>query len=265
VGILSGGFAGCTFNDPTVDNDEPDWFGRLAWSWNSGNTPATRLRDWLDPLGIAPSVRGLNANEDDIVSPGAIRDLQIAESSREGVVLTWTTTGDDGFAGVSSFYDLRYSTSPILSESDFNSATHVETTLVPNPSGAQQTTTVDGLQPNRSYFFAIAAYDNAGNRSPIGTADSEVVLLEANHQLDVYPNPLRQVATVRFAVAEEQHVSVEVYDALGRRVQTVYRRVTSPDRFVYAAVDAHRLSSGRYFIRLIGESFVDSQPVTVVH
>ncbi len=43
VGQLHGGWAAC-------GNNLPDWFGRLFVSWNGGGTPATRLRDWLDPL-----------------------------------------------------------------------------------------------------------------------------------------------------------------------------------------------------------------------
>lgn len=44
VGQLHGGYDSCT-------TDLPDWFGRFATSWTGGGTPATRLQDWLDPLG----------------------------------------------------------------------------------------------------------------------------------------------------------------------------------------------------------------------
>ncbi|MEQ8820580.1 MAG: proprotein convertase P-domain-containing protein [Sumerlaeia bacterium] len=43
VGQLTGGFAAC-------GNDDPDWYGRIAVSWEGGGTPQTRLKDWLDPL-----------------------------------------------------------------------------------------------------------------------------------------------------------------------------------------------------------------------
>ncbi len=44
VGQLHGGVASC-------NNNEPDWYGRFAVSWDGGGTPTSRLRDWLDPLG----------------------------------------------------------------------------------------------------------------------------------------------------------------------------------------------------------------------
>lgn len=44
IGQLHGGFAAC-------GNDESDWYGRLAISWDGGGDSASRLRDWLDPVG----------------------------------------------------------------------------------------------------------------------------------------------------------------------------------------------------------------------
>lgn len=44
IGQLHGGYAAC-------GNTQPDWYGRMNVSWTGGGTPATRLSDWLDPLG----------------------------------------------------------------------------------------------------------------------------------------------------------------------------------------------------------------------
>ncbi|NJL31741.1 MAG: trypsin-like peptidase domain-containing protein, partial [Phycisphaerales bacterium] len=44
VGQLHGGWAAC-------GNGQADWFGRFSAAWTGGGTPATRLSDWLDPLG----------------------------------------------------------------------------------------------------------------------------------------------------------------------------------------------------------------------
>jgi hypothetical protein len=42
VGVLSGGGAAC-------GNNLSDYYGRLNVAWEGGGTPATRVRDWLDP------------------------------------------------------------------------------------------------------------------------------------------------------------------------------------------------------------------------
>ena len=43
IGQLHGGDSKC-------DGTGADWYGRLSMSWEGGGTPATRLKDWLDPV-----------------------------------------------------------------------------------------------------------------------------------------------------------------------------------------------------------------------
>ena len=43
IGQLHGGLAAC-------GNDEPDWYGRFAESWEQGSDEQARLKDWLDPI-----------------------------------------------------------------------------------------------------------------------------------------------------------------------------------------------------------------------
>lgn len=55
IGTLSGGTASC--NAP----QNPDNFGKMAYSWDLGNTPATRLEDWLNPNNsTAVTLDGMN-------------------------------------------------------------------------------------------------------------------------------------------------------------------------------------------------------------
>lgn len=42
-------YAGQSFCNGTESNNDYDIYGRFAISWNAGNTPETRLKDWLDP------------------------------------------------------------------------------------------------------------------------------------------------------------------------------------------------------------------------
>ncbi len=44
-------YAGLSFCNGLVNNNEYDVYGRFGISWNTGNTPQTQLKDWLDPLG----------------------------------------------------------------------------------------------------------------------------------------------------------------------------------------------------------------------
>ena len=47
IGQLYGGASACS---GSIGNGQYDFYGRFGVSWDNGNTAATRLRDWLDPL-----------------------------------------------------------------------------------------------------------------------------------------------------------------------------------------------------------------------
>jgi hypothetical protein len=59
IGQLFGGAAFCSGTD---DNGQLDFYGRFAVSWDNGGTPATQLKDWLDPLNT-PRLTTLDALE----------------------------------------------------------------------------------------------------------------------------------------------------------------------------------------------------------
>ncbi len=70
-----------------------------------------------------------------------------------------------------------------------------------------------------------------------------------------YPNPFNPETTIRFDVRAPQQVRLEVFNALGQRVQVLV------DGWVEAGVhearfEAHTLPSGTYFSRLITEAGV---------
>ena len=72
IGQLYGGFAAC---NGSVNNGGADWYGRFGVSWD-GNSPSSRLRDWLDPLNTGATVldgypEGFEALAYDVVA-GAI-------------------------------------------------------------------------------------------------------------------------------------------------------------------------------------------------
>jgi len=46
IGQLFGGAAACS---GTVNNQQFDYYGRFDVSWDNGNSPSTRLKEWLDP------------------------------------------------------------------------------------------------------------------------------------------------------------------------------------------------------------------------
>ncbi|WP_176521859.1 LamG-like jellyroll fold domain-containing protein [Longimonas halophila] len=80
--------------------------------------------------------------------------------------------------------------------------------------------------------------------------------------LPTYPNPARGQATVRFAVPERQDVRIDLYDLLGRRVQTVVD--TDAEGRAEQPLDVSNLASGTYFLRMQTSGHTETQRVTVV-
>ncbi len=64
-----------------------------------------------------------------------------------------------------------------------------------------------------------------------------------------FPVPFRTSATVTFSSGTQQSVRVDLFDAAGRLVRTLYRRVPPAHMPVPISIDGNDLSSGTYFLR----------------
>lgn len=77
------------------------------------------------------------------------------------------------------------------------------------------------------------------------------------------PNPVQWQATVWLDIPSEQHVTVTVYDMLGRRRLVLHEGRLAADAYpLVLSVDA--LASGTYVVRAVGEESMQTQMVTVV-
>jgi hypothetical protein len=64
-----------------------------------------------------------------------------------------------------------------------------------------------------------------------------------------FPNPFRSATTIEFEVADRAHVSLQVFDVLGKRVATLVDGATEPGRHTLSW-DARKVPSGTYFCQL---------------
>ncbi len=149
----------------------------LIWSLYPGMTVdlvKTRLLTMADPVpdlaGRCVTGARLNAfmsiAEPDSTPPDAITDLAAFDPGSNTMSLSWTATGDDGSVGTASYYDVRYSTSAIT-EANFYSADRAGNEPDPQPSGSLEEMEVGGLDFSTTYYFAVKAFDEFGNASPI--------------------------------------------------------------------------------------------------
>jgi lysyl endopeptidase len=270
VGVLSGGLAGC--NGGTDDNNQPDWYGRLAAGFENGDYNGTTVADVLDPRNtgtVALAGRPLSEGPD-TTPPAPIRNLRVDEVNTrdQSVTLRWTATGDDGRTGTAERYLLRYDTTRIESATDFEQAQPVGNLPLPAPARRSESATItasDGLEADRTYDFALVAEDNAGNRSPRASPDREAVLVREIQVEDGSVVPGRtSSSTTQFVLNETQEVRVTLYDVLGRRVQVLLDEKV-PEGFRRSVrVPTDGLSSGPYFLHFTGEQFATTRKIVVV-
>jgi subtilisin family serine protease len=124
----------------------------------------------------------LNVLERDSTPPAAITDLAPGGVLLTKILLNWTATGDDGFEGRATAYDIRYSQAPI-SDANFELAQRVTDIPEPQAAGARESLLVGGLTPSTTYYFAIKTTDNVGNSSElsnviIGRTSSGTIVFE---------------------------------------------------------------------------------------
>jgi hypothetical protein len=108
----------------------------------------------------------LTVTDPDVVPPGPISDLSVADVNGTRIKLRWTATGDDGTVGTCSQYELRYATFPI-GAANFANATRVTGMPRPSPAGTQEQFEVQGLPFNTQFYFALRALDEFNNPSPL--------------------------------------------------------------------------------------------------
>jgi hypothetical protein len=73
-----------------------------------------------------------------------------------------------------------------------------------------------------------------------------------------YPNPFNGITHVRFQVPTKQRVTLEVYDVVGRKIQTVVDATLERGTHEIS-LDATSLSSGVYVLRLLIENSITSK------
>lgn len=78
-----------------------------------------------------------------------------------------------------------------------------------------------------------------------------------------YPNPFNPETTIPYQVPEESDVTIEVYNTLGQKVQTLVDDQMSPGTYT-VEFDGSNLSSGTYIVRLTSGGEAESMQIQLV-
>lgn len=130
-----------------------------------------RVGDEVPNWSAFSNVAVITTGQDDAIPPAAVASLTVTGTTGTSMSVRWNAPGDDGASGTAQTYDIRYSTSAITT-SNWGSATQATGEPTPAAAGTQQTFTITGLTPSRTYYVAMRAIDNAGNVSGLSNVPS---------------------------------------------------------------------------------------------
>lgn len=126
----------------------------------------------------------------DTIPPATITDLTASQPTPTNITLRWSAPGDDGNSGICSGYDIRYSIEPVT-ESIWTILTQCPNPPSPVTPGNQQTYIVSGLLSSQKYYFAVKAFDERPNYSPLSNI-ANATTLSSNDE--VAPNAVTDLS-----------------------------------------------------------------------
>ncbi len=110
------------------------------------------------------------------------------------------------------------------------------------------------LSPGR-HHFRLKQVDFDGTFAYSPEVEVLVGVLDGFALSEVYPNPFRTEAHVSLAVGQPQHVTLALYDMLGRRVTVLLDEKMESNHARLFTIRADELASGIYFLQATGTTF----------
>ncbi|RPI13490.1 MAG: T9SS C-terminal target domain-containing protein [Ignavibacteriae bacterium] len=78
-----------------------------------------------------------------------------------------------------------------------------------------------------------------------------------------YPNPFNPSTKIEFSVPEEGYITIDVFDMLGRNVQTLASNTYKPGKYA-VEFDADKLAGGVYYYTLRSGNFTDTKKMVLI-
>ena len=176
-----------------------------------------------------------------------------ARADGKAAVLTWTTTGETDNTG---FYVQQQT------EHGYDRLSFVEGAGTTTESRSYRFRVEDLGVGNHT--FRLKQVDTDGTATYSTERDVTIGLDTAFRVSPVAPNPVSKQGMIEITVRSPQRVTVDLFDALGRRIRTLHDdaiQVNHPERVV---VRCGALASGHYFVQVRGEAFQTTRRVVVL-
>ncbi len=254
--------------DPAASQADADELIMVLREWRSGNgpfelppnTPIVHVGDFnlAGPSQLLKTLRdgdisdearfGADAPPDWDDTP--VRDLN---SRQTALRVGFTTSRNESNAGARLDYIFfTDSAMEVGNHYILNTTAMTEEDLAANALAAADTDTASDHLP-RVVDIAMAL---SVSTEPEGTVPDDFRLFPA------YPNPFNQSTTIRYTIGRASHVSLHVYDLLGRRVASLVDAF-QPRGTYQQSLDAGELASGGYMVKLTAGEVVQAIQVVL--
>jgi len=259
---VSGGFVG---EMPSLD--DLDSRGNLHVSTDFRSVYGSILNQWLgvscstnvEVLDFEGQELGLVKNPDPAVA-GCALPVELASFDAEiltdgKVTLYWTTLSElnnSGFEVEQLFLDG-------IVEDIWTTVGFVEG--FGNSHSLQTYQFVAGVAEAGNYRYRLKQIDYNGVFQYTNRVEIFVDLPKSIARLEFYPNPWVDQAIIEFSTKKRQKVKIELFDQLGRSVRQLFDDVVRVDSATRLPISSIGLSTGSYFLSVVGEEFSMSRKV----
>lgn len=113
-----------------------------------------------------------------------------------------------------------------------------------------------GYQMGRAYVYA-------GSAMTVGVEDNAYAQPGGYHLFQNYPNPFNPTTNIRFSLPQREHVTLKIFDLLGKEVATLVEEDLDPGEHA-VVFDGNGLSSGVYLYHLKAGSFVERKNLVLL-
>lgn len=193
---------------------------------------------------ISKKIHGLNFQ-----TPSVLLALLVLNQS---VIVQWLSNSEQDLAGYKVYYGKT-------SRSYSNSIS----------AGFSTKCSITNLQPGYEYFFAVTAYDTAGNESQLSEEvsilieDNENVVTANDKNAYNFPNPFNpeiQITQIRYHLLNSETVTITIFDVGGNEIRTLLKNVLkSPGEHTEDTWDGkdkngNLVSNGIYYANVSAQS-----------
>jgi hypothetical protein len=189
VSLLYSTDSGATYPYTVTDALTHNAEGTYTYEWTAPSITSTAVRvkaEVGDAAGETASDASDGDFEIDSTAPAAVT-LAAGSPTEDSITLTWTAPGDDGTSDTATSYDIRYSDTGAIDETNWDLATQAVGEPMPSPAGTAESFVVTGLVPNTTYWFALKTIDNVGLASAISNSPAETTISGVTVSIDT-PN-----------------------------------------------------------------------------